>query len=61
MTVYGMLPPSEAFPKARAAVLQALEIDERSGKSHDMLAIIKWLDDWERRDRRKQCVAVRNL
>ena len=47
MTVYGMLPPSEAFPKARAAVLQALEIDERSGKSHDMLAIIKWLYDWD--------------
>jgi len=45
--VFGALPASDAFPKARAAVLRALEIDDTSGKAHDILGAIKWTYDWD--------------
>jgi tetratricopeptide (TPR) repeat protein len=39
------LPPREAFPKARAAAIRALEIDEMLAEAHASLAHIKYLYD----------------
>ena len=44
---FGGLTQSDAFPKARTHVLRALQIDDTSGKAHDILASIKWLYDWD--------------
>jgi tetratricopeptide (TPR) repeat protein len=41
----GLMPPSEAFPKARAAVLKALELDEALCEGHIALANILALCD----------------
>jgi serine/threonine protein kinase/Tfp pilus assembly protein PilF len=40
-------PPEEAGPKAKAAALQALELDENSAAAHEALASVKWLIDWD--------------
>ena len=39
--------PDEAFPKARAAALRALEIDPRLADAHASLAYVHWLHDWD--------------
>jgi len=39
------LPPREAFPKARTAVMQALAIDDTLGEAHATLAHIEYLYD----------------
>lgn len=41
------LPPTEAFPKAKAAVLKALQLDDTLGEAHGTLADVKFLYDWE--------------
>ncbi|MGQ0760939.1 MAG: TPR end-of-group domain-containing protein [Acidobacteriota bacterium] len=41
LSVFGAMPPKDAFPKARAAALKALEIDDRSAESHVALAHFK--------------------
>ncbi len=41
------LPPREAMPKARAAALKALEIDERLAEAHTSLAMVKAFYDWD--------------
>lgn len=41
----GSLLPADAFPKARAAVLKALELDETLGEGHITLANINSLYD----------------
>jgi adenylate cyclase len=41
----GVVPPTEAFPKARAAVLKALDLDETLGEAHVTLANIKTFYD----------------
>jgi TolB-like protein/Tfp pilus assembly protein PilF len=41
------LPPSEAFPKARAAVLRALELDDQIAEAYTALAVIKMDYDWD--------------
>jgi eukaryotic-like serine/threonine-protein kinase len=41
------LPPSEAIPKARQAVLKALELDETLPEVHLALALIKLFGDWD--------------
>ncbi len=41
------LPPREAFPKARAAALEALKIDDTAAEAHASLALIKQQEwDW---------------
>lgn len=42
----GFVPSSEATPKARAAVLRALEIDADLAEAHSMLASIRVWGDW---------------
>jgi TolB-like protein/Flp pilus assembly protein TadD/predicted Ser/Thr protein kinase len=44
---YGLLPPKDAFPRARAAVTKALEIEETLAEAHTSLAFIKTLSDWD--------------
>jgi TolB-like protein/Tfp pilus assembly protein PilF len=46
---FGYAPPEEAGPKAKAAALKAIELDENLAGAHEILAGIRtWIDwDWE--------------
>jgi eukaryotic-like serine/threonine-protein kinase len=46
-TFYGVLPPRESCPKAKAAAMQALEIDETLSEAHDALAVVKLTCEWD--------------
>ncbi len=41
------VPPREAMPKARAAALRALELDETLGEAHASLGLVKAQYDWD--------------
>jgi DNA-binding winged helix-turn-helix (wHTH) protein/TolB-like protein/tetratricopeptide (TPR) repeat protein len=41
------LPPKEAMPKARAAAMKALEIDESLAEAHTSLALVKTFYEWD--------------
>ena len=41
------LPPKETIPKARAAALKALEIDETVAEAHFVLGLIRMFYDWD--------------
>ena len=41
------LPSKEAMPKARAAALKALELDETLAEGHTSLAVVKAIYDWD--------------
>jgi TolB-like protein/predicted Ser/Thr protein kinase len=43
----GTIPPPEGFPRARAAALKALELDESSAQAHLALAGVKLYFDWD--------------
>jgi TolB-like protein/Tfp pilus assembly protein PilF len=47
MSVYNMGPPREITPKARAAGLRAVELDERLAEAHASLAVIAQNYDWD--------------
>ena len=40
-------PPRETFPKAKAAALKALEIDNTLAEAHTSLSLVRYLFDWE--------------
>lgn len=44
---WGALPPGEAYPKAKAKVTKALEIDDTIGEAHAALALATHLYDWD--------------
>jgi len=44
---WGYLPPKEVYPKAKAAALQALQIDDAMGEAHAELAHIRFRFDWD--------------
>jgi len=44
---YGVLPPAEAFPKAKAAATRALALDNALGEAHTSLAFVLDLFDWD--------------
>ncbi len=46
ISMYGGVPPTEVFPRARAAALKALEIDETLAEAHNSLAYIYERYDW---------------
>jgi DNA-binding winged helix-turn-helix (wHTH) protein/TolB-like protein len=41
------LPPSEAMPKAKDAILKALALDDSLAEAHLSLAFIQWWGDWD--------------
>jgi TolB-like protein/Tfp pilus assembly protein PilF/predicted Ser/Thr protein kinase len=43
----GYLPPSEAWPKAKAAAMQALEIDDTLPEAHTSLGLVKEHYEWD--------------
>jgi len=47
LAFYGEGPPKEFWPKARAAAVRALEIDENLAQAHALLADLKYLFDWD--------------
>jgi len=44
---YNLTPRTESMPKARAAALRALQIDDRLAEAHSSLALIAELYDWD--------------
>lgn len=42
-----LLPPKEAYPKAKAAALDALKLDPHSAEAHKVLAWIAYAYDWD--------------
>ncbi len=42
---YGFLPPSDAFPNARAAIAKALSLDDSMAEAHTSLAFVKMYSD----------------
>jgi tetratricopeptide (TPR) repeat protein len=44
---YGVLPPNEAYPKAKAAANKALELDNNLGEAHVSLAFVSDAYDWD--------------
>src|ERR1051325_6041762 len=44
---HSVLPPSESFPKARAAIMRALEIDEGLAEAYASLAFINCCFEWD--------------
>jgi eukaryotic-like serine/threonine-protein kinase len=47
LSVTGYLSPREAHPKAKAAVLKALELDDALAEAHAALGLIKFQFEWE--------------
>ena len=46
MAFYHYLPPREAFPKAKQAALQALDLDDALAEAHSSLAVVDFYYDW---------------
>ena len=44
---YDVMPPKEAMPRAKAAALNALEIDETLAEAHAALGYVKLVYDWD--------------
>jgi serine/threonine protein kinase/tetratricopeptide (TPR) repeat protein len=51
---YGIQPPKDAFPKAKAAAQKALEIDQSLAEAHTSLAHAKLYYDWDWPDAEKE-------
>jgi Tfp pilus assembly protein PilF len=47
---YAVFPPKEAYPKAKAAAIRALELDSTLAEPHASLALSKTLFDWDWQD-----------
>ena len=44
---FGFLKPAEAFPKAKAAALRALEIDDSLAEAHTFMAVVQVFYEWD--------------
>ncbi|MFC2165404.1 tetratricopeptide repeat protein [Acidobacteriota bacterium] len=47
MGFYSALPPKDAFPKAKAAAIKAMELDEELAEAHTSLAYAMLYYDWD--------------
>ncbi|UCD57492.1 MAG: tetratricopeptide repeat protein, partial [Candidatus Hydrogenedentota bacterium] len=47
LPLYGVSAPGEVIPKAKEAVLKALEIDDNLAEAHNSLAWVKTLYEWD--------------
>ena len=45
--LYALLPPEEAFPKAKDAALKALDVDDSLAEAHTSLAIARFFFEWD--------------
>jgi tetratricopeptide (TPR) repeat protein len=45
--IWSVLPPNEAYPKSKAAVMKALELDDTLAEAHSMLADVQFFYDWD--------------
>jgi adenylate cyclase len=45
--LWGVLPPNEAYPKSKAIVMKALELDDRLAEAHAVLADVRFFYDWD--------------
>ena len=45
--IFGRMPPQEAMPKAKAAALKALEIDDHLAEAYTSLAFVKYVFEWQ--------------
>ena len=52
---YGYLPPREAFPKAKAAALRALALDDGLSQAHATLAFTRLAQDWDWPGSEEEC------
>jgi tetratricopeptide (TPR) repeat protein len=46
-STYAVMPAREAFPKAEAAALRALEMDDRIAEAHAALGVIRYEYNWD--------------
>ena len=53
--VFGVAPPGDVFPKAKAAAVKALELDEALTAAHNALAAVHILYDWDWAGAEAQC------
>jgi serine/threonine-protein kinase len=44
---FNVVSPQEGFPRARAAALKALELDDKLAEAHSMLGVVKLLHEWD--------------
>jgi len=44
---FKLLPPQDAYPRARVAALKALELDDNLAQAHRSLAMVKLFYDWD--------------
>lgn len=54
LATYGARSPAEAFPKAKAEAIKALEIDDRLAEAHISLAYALFRGDWKWSDSEKE-------
>jgi TolB-like protein/DNA-binding winged helix-turn-helix (wHTH) protein/Tfp pilus assembly protein PilF len=54
LSILEAMPPQEAFPKARAAAVKALEIDDTLAEARVSLGWIKWVYDWDWSDSERE-------
>ena len=44
---FGYSAPEEAGPKAKAAALRAIELDDNLAAAHEALAVVRWAIEWD--------------
>jgi serine/threonine-protein kinase len=44
---YGPSTPAEAYRKARAAALKAIQLDDKLAEAHASLALLEWIANWD--------------
>lgn len=54
MNGHRFLPPAQAFPKARAAALKALELDDGNAEAHASLGSLHWEYEWDKSSAEKE-------
>jgi tetratricopeptide (TPR) repeat protein len=59
--LFGMGPPSELFPKAKASAERALELDDHVAGAHNALAVIHILYDWDWAGAEAECIRATQL
>jgi TolB-like protein/Flp pilus assembly protein TadD len=58
---YGYLPPTDSWPKAKAAALRALDIDDDLAEARVSLATVGLFYEWDREQAHRECVRAQKL